>query len=132
LGYDLHITRRANWSDEEGPEITAEEWLAVVHDDPELTLAGYTGEHFALWRGKSKYPEPWLDWEDGNVVTKNPDDPLIDKMVEIAKRLDAKVQGDDGEVYTGGGANHFRAAARGAAPSPPAQHRSWFRRFFGG
>ena len=33
--------------------------------------------------------------------------PIIDKMVEIAKLLRAKVQGDDGEVYTGGGAENY-------------------------
>jgi hypothetical protein len=96
-----------------------------------LELAGYNGDHFALWNGKSKYPDPWLDWFEGNVFSKNPDDPLIDKMVEIAKKLDAKVQGDDGEVYTGGGAKNFLPSPERDAASSPTR-KSWLRWLFGG
>jgi hypothetical protein len=98
VGYDLHITRRKNWS-EAGNDITAEEWLAYVAKDPELSLFPENGPHFALWSGKSKHADPWLDWFNGNVYTKNPDEALIDKMLAIARSLNAQVQGDDGEIY---------------------------------
>jgi hypothetical protein len=103
MGYDLHITRKKYWCDEEGPVISPEEWLAVVRDDPELTLSAENGPYFANWSGPSRYPDPWLDYFEGDVFAKNPDDPLIEKMVQIADRLGAKVQGDDGEVYPGAG-----------------------------
>ncbi len=108
MGYDLHITRAKNWFENEGCEISVEEWLALIRSDAELKLAGYNGEYFALWSGKSKYEDPWLDWCDGNIYTKNPDGPIIGKMLEIAKRLKAKVQGDDGEVYFGPDQNQYR------------------------
>lgn len=101
MGYDLHITRADFWPDNKGREISAEEWLEVVRSDPELKLAGVNGPYFALWTGESEYAEPWLDWHRGNIYSKNPDDAIIGKMLEIAKRLNAKVQGDDGEVYFG-------------------------------
>jgi hypothetical protein len=107
MGYNLHITRGKNWYQNHGHEIMPEEWLAVVHDDPELEIAGENGPYFTIWKGKSKYAEPWFDWLKGNVETKNPDEPMIDKMVAIAQRLGAKVQGDDGEVYAGGGAKPY-------------------------
>lgn len=110
MGYDLHITRAKYHFDNAGHWITAEEWLRYVEQDPDLKLAGYNGDYFALWSGKSEYPDPWLDWFEGNIYTKSPDDPLIDKMVEIAKKLNAKVQGDDGEVYLGGGAKNILPA----------------------
>ena len=47
----------------------------------------------------SKYPDPWLDWFEGDIYTKNPDEPILAKMLGIASSLGAKVQGDDGEVY---------------------------------
>jgi hypothetical protein len=102
MGYDLHITRAEFWSQNEGKEITADEWLKLVKKDPELKLAGYNGPYFALWNGPSQYPDPWLDWFSGNIFTKNPDDPIIEKMARIANQLGAKVQGDDGEAYVGG------------------------------
>ena len=41
----------------------------------------------------------WFDYREGNIVVKNPDDEIVNKMLDIAERLDAKVQGDDGEIY---------------------------------
>jgi len=109
--YDLHITRaKWHWDSEKQP-ITVAEWLGIVEGDPELRLAGYNGPYFAIWNGSSECPEPWLDWLRGEIYSKSPDDALIDKMVQIARGLGAKVQGDDGEVYIGGG--------RSAYPPPP-------------
>jgi hypothetical protein len=30
MGYDIHITRAEHWAENEGREISAEEWLAYV------------------------------------------------------------------------------------------------------
>ena len=58
-----------------------------------------------MWNAREgKDSGAWLDWKDGEIFAKNPEDALIEKMVEIAKVLGAKVQGDDDEVYKGGGA----------------------------
>ena len=102
MGYDLHITRARSWSDNSRHKISVEEWLACVAKDSELRLSPQTGPYFALWSGKSTHPDPWLDWSDGNIYTKNPDEALIEKMVSIARELRAEVQGDDGEIYCGG------------------------------
>ena len=47
----------------------------------------------------SKYPSAWLDCVRGNIYTKNPDEPILAKMLQIAVALGARVQGDDGEFY---------------------------------
>jgi hypothetical protein len=98
MGYDLHITRRAHWSDT-GNDITADEWLALVETDPELQLNKSNGPYFVVWRRPSSKTRYWLMWADGQIYTKNPDDPLIGKMLMISRKLGAKVQGDDGEIY---------------------------------
>jgi hypothetical protein len=102
MGYDLHITRKANWSDEDGPLIGEDEWLRFIESDPELSLDPETqcsfGEEdvlFAAWKGETGA----LGWFNGEITTKNPDRALILKMVKIAEVLGAKVQGDDGEEY---------------------------------
>ena len=38
--YDVHVTRREDWSDMEGPDISEAEWRSVVEADPELRLVG--------------------------------------------------------------------------------------------
>ncbi len=101
MGYDLHITRADSWAENEGQQISAEEWHALVELDPELRFDPDSGPHFAVWNGGADDREEWLDWCDGNVTTKNPDKALLAKMLQIAHRLNARVQGDDGELYTG-------------------------------
>lgn len=99
MGYDFHITRAEFHADNAGREITAEEWLRYVESDPELRLIPANGKYFARWNGKSKYLDPWFDWFEGNIDTKNPDKAIVGKMLLIARQLGARVQGDDGEFY---------------------------------
>ncbi len=99
MGYDVHITRASEWSQNEGQEITREEWLAQVQSDPELALDLQNGPCFAVWSRPSQNPDAWIDWFNGDLFTKNPDRALVGKMLQIATRLGAKVQGDDGEEY---------------------------------
>ena len=78
MGYEAHITRRKNWSDDIGPEIPEQEWLAHLRVDPGLGDAV---------------------WSRGNVDAKNPDAAFLQRMVAAAEALGATVQGDDGETY---------------------------------
>jgi len=91
MGYDLHITRRAHWADN-GDEISAEEWLTLVATDPELKLEVANGPYFACWSRPSLDGHHWLTWSNGEISTKNPADVLVDKMVEISRKLGATLQ----------------------------------------
>ena len=93
MGYDLHITRREYWFNK-GADISADEWLNYVEIDPELSIDERNGKYFAVWK-----EDRWLDWRRGEIFTKNPRRALVEKMIQIANRLNAKVQGDEGEVY---------------------------------
>ena len=102
MGYDLHITRKENWCDELGPEISAAEWRHVIDNDPELELDTETrcvmtdGEYvFAAWNGEPGV----LGYYSGEITSKHPNDALVCKMVAISDLLGANVQGDDGERY---------------------------------
>lgn len=98
MGYDVHITRRMNWADE-GDDITVKEWLDIVVVDPELSLYSQNGPYFAIWKSEQSETEYWMNWSNGNINSKNPDEPLVNKMILIARFLGASVQGDDGEIY---------------------------------
>ena len=121
MGYDRHITRKASWSDEDGPTISPDEWLRVLDIDPELSRATDAGDDplAGAWNGQTLF---WF--RDGEVCCKNPDEPIIRKMVEIARRLGATVQGDDGESYPD--------ALLSARSEPTTSEPSFWRRLFGG
>lgn len=114
MGYDLHITRRTHWceKDDNVEDITLSEWLSYIDADPELessedywvTVHGYkpgTGPKpgFCDWIAHPLNESPWLSYSDGCISTKNPDDPTVRKMLAIAATLNAKVLGDDEEMY---------------------------------
>jgi hypothetical protein len=101
MGYDLHITRAGHWADSEQEPISAEEWLAFVERDPELIIdPQYNGPYFALWLKHWVGGDyAWFNWFQGAISTKYPDRKTLGKILEIAKDFDAKVQGDEGEVY---------------------------------
>lgn len=110
MGYDLHITRRDDWW-EDGENIPEGDWTALVESDPTLTMTGsvstttpdgstisYDSPLLAEWaHDGASIP---FDFRSGRVVVKNPDGPILAKMIEIADSLDAKVVGDEGEVYS--------------------------------
>lgn len=99
MGYDLHITRKESWADPDGPVLTLDEWLHYVASDKEISRDADNSEHdFLFTRGAFTAPLWWRP-DLGEIYTKNPDDLLIEKMVEIAKRLKARVLGDDDEEY---------------------------------
>jgi hypothetical protein len=100
MAYHLHITRAADWTHSTELPITAAEWLKLVRLDSELTHDPTFGPYFVRWSG-SPGKERWLEWSDGCINTKYPDGALLAKLVAIAERLGAKVQGDGGEVYSG-------------------------------
>jgi hypothetical protein len=98
MGYVIHLTRKESWSDEEGQEISLQQWIEYVATDPEIApdpenpdpenfLVTLEGKDWPLW------------WDRGEVNTKSPDNWVITKLVQVAKALDARVLGDDDEIY---------------------------------
>jgi len=98
-GYDAHITRKANWSDDMGPRISFTEWQRYVRSDPQVKrdplntkndfIVNLPGESFPMW----------FNPDVGEVYTKDPSPKALMKLIEIATKLSARVQGDDGEFY---------------------------------
>jgi hypothetical protein len=99
MGYNLHITRGDVSSEKVSPEITVEEWLEYIRGDSELQLVEGSVSYKVKWTGPGSEPYMWLAWSHGNIYTKGPDKPLLEKMLVIAKHFGARVQGDDGEYY---------------------------------
>jgi len=116
MGYDVHITRKGNWFDQSRPKISIDEWKALVLSDPDMRLDGYASavvgdgsvlrvdsEGLAVWTAYAGTGVggnmAWFDLRQGNVAVKNPDGAILGKMWHLARKLDAKVQGDECKVY---------------------------------
>src|SRR4051794_30235597 len=101
MGYELHITRAACWTESESAPIALAEWLALVARDPEMRLDNFAeaeveggvlrveGEGLAVWRAYSRHGAggnmAWFDFRRGCVTVKNPDREIIGKMKQIAE-----------------------------------------------
>ena len=114
MGYDVRVTFRNRQAGERGPQITTDLWRQIVDDDPDLEMVGYAEAHLPD-DGVLRLEDPniaqmishpqlqehgaWITWDGGEIVVKNPDSILLTKLCEIALRLHARVEGDDGEIY---------------------------------
>ena len=117
MGYNLYITKKENWFEEDDSNnISPTEWKDYLKADSEMRLDNFAeatatngeyirieSEGMSVW---TKYSRAGLDgnhawfWPDnGNIVVKNPDIEIRNKMIDVARQLKAKVQGDDGELY---------------------------------
>jgi hypothetical protein len=117
MGYNLHITRKENWSDDDdSAEISLREWKRYVQTDDEMEIEStatsmtendevveFESGGLAFWRNYSRHGidgnKAWFVFHNGEIVVKNPDVAIRNKMIAVAASLGAKVQGDDGEEY---------------------------------
>jgi hypothetical protein len=107
MGYDLHIRRPR------GREISLEEWEAYVErsDDliPQPSIEAtnpVTGEVLSMetpgmagWTGHPEGLAVGFDFRGSEITKKQPDEPTLARMQEIAAAFDARIQGDEGEFY---------------------------------
>lgn len=104
MGYDLHITRKASWSDDEDKNvISLKEWKEYVSKNSNIYEDPENDEYSFLHVDKNEDWPLWYWKECGNIHTKNPEKETVIAMVKIAKDLNARVVGDDDEEYDDSG-----------------------------
>lgn len=115
MGYELYITRASSWLDAKQSPISEAEWEAVVAADPELEISldewcdlEIDGKveriHPIVWEHDGDRTPLWFC--QGAVDTKNPGRAAIQKMVELAGKLKARVLGEEDEEYGPDGTSH--------------------------
>jgi hypothetical protein len=118
MGYEIHITRQEeSWSENDPARyITQEEWRALADNDSSLRPQPENGPNFF----EMVDGDGWFDWFAGCLETKHPDEKTLAKACEIAARLDAKVQGDEDELYFADG-----KVIEQREPAPVTTRRRW-------
>jgi hypothetical protein len=112
-GYDLHITRKVHWADSDGPQISQAEWQEYVKQDRQVADDPANSEFdFVVSLPGESFPIG-LDPKLGELVTKDPSQRAVVKLIDIARALRARVQGDEGELYPSG-SNEPKQSSRGA------------------
>ncbi len=141
MGYEVYVTRRESWADEDGPYITLSDWLGYLSIDPSLqrdvqfgsgrtkSNGGYEESTHVIWtewpgQGDGKEARFYLD--DGNVVASDTDVAIRQKLFVMAHVLEAKVQGAKGELYNSVGEPEGRGRKR-RSKTPPGAEKSWWR-----
>ena len=126
MAYDLHITRRNDWADTDGDEITREEWVSYLAIDKTLELdRDMAAARDPAVASGAKEPDlaVWLDWPGrvpgeteaviqllrGNLTSSDPDQAMRRKLFLVADALNARLQGDKGEIYNSIGEPEGRA-----------------------
>lgn len=110
MGYNLYITRASSWLDSKDHPISPAEWQSIIDADATLVTneADYYQRTGPDGEVKTLHPVEWTESDDGNclwyddgaIECKNPSSAWISKMVELARRLNARVLGEGDEEYT--------------------------------
>lgn len=116
MSYEIRVFRQSNWEDiDEESNISLEEWINYVRSDKDLALASEYGPFAEKPKGSAEqtpgytylisYPHfsidcrPGLWYKEGAISIENPDDFIITKLISIASSLNARVMGEEGEIY---------------------------------
>jgi hypothetical protein len=98
VSYDAHITRAPDWAISDEVQIPLEEWSAVA------AAAGLIPTRqpglFYAHDARETGDDASFEWADGAITVSAPDQATLGKMIELARLLNAVVQGDDGEEYS--------------------------------
>lgn len=106
MAYDLHVVRSPHWTRAAENPISKADVAALIENDSEL---GWSKADFVDMKGESGSVERFymILWNEvpcfwgykSELLCSAADDAQIQKLVDIARVLDARVIGDDGEVY---------------------------------
>lgn len=110
-GYDAHISRAKDWTESKKTPITLIEWTDFTKTDPEFRLVdagvaknpatGETievkGSGMAVWTDPKNKKEWYFSYHEGEISVRDPEGDVLTKMKSIARKLKAKVIGDEGE-----------------------------------
>jgi len=99
MGYDVFVTRAEHHFDGSQTPIPEGDWRAIIDNDPYLSAPDEAYQNYAVWASPGRKPGSWIDWANGNLFTRSPDDSFLRKLIELAGLLAAVVQGKDGERY---------------------------------
>jgi hypothetical protein len=100
MGYDIHITRSPNWWDKTD-RISHEEWRQVVESDPDLEPYDENDPDEDGYKLRERDFDNYVYYNEscGTINMRPGFRESICKAVEIASKLGAVVQGDEGEFY---------------------------------
>jgi len=100
-GYDVHITRAKEWAESEKAPVSAAEWIQLARGDGEFRVVQPEDPketpQDAIWICPDDQREIYFYYSAGEIVVKNPDALVIAKMRQVARKLKARVVGDEGE-----------------------------------
>ncbi len=106
MGYEVHIVRTDSWLEADTDPIRKEDVDRLIAADPELEWSNTHSVDLADEQGKMiHYPmilwqgNPVFWWCKSEILSSNPQDAQMIKMVKMARALGAKVLGDEMEQY---------------------------------
>jgi hypothetical protein len=121
----VHITRAKDWNRSDEAPISLDEWRAAIVADGDLQR-DKDDDSCAVWTAHPEWSElPTFRWTKGRIVLDRPDEETIAKATDIARRLRARVVGDNGNTYHDSARESTGAlAARGFVADRPKLLRS--------
>jgi hypothetical protein len=102
----VYVTRKPDPLEDEGPDISEQEWVEVIKSDHDLSIADPPDRRprdqksYAVWNA---YPEGYPAWfalSGGSIEVKGLDDALLGKLRYFAAKLNARIVSEMGEEFS--------------------------------
>src|SRR5688500_19048863 len=90
--------RSGCWLESAASPISLADWAAYCACDPSLSPDQDHGADYVLWLRPGGEPARF-HWYESRISCKNPDGETMVKLLSVAQGLDARLVGDDHEVY---------------------------------
>ena len=100
MSISVAISRRSDPFDESGPAIEKDEWQAIANSSTDFQ---FSADAIYLWTGNAAAVPIAFEWWDGQVEVKNPDAVTIARMKQLARKMNATVFSETGEVFNEAG-----------------------------
>jgi len=105
MPWTYYITRRM-FPGEAGRNIALADWISVVDSDPSMSIVASAFDRpvaermsAAVWHNHSGLTPVVLEWLSGTIVVERPDAQTLTKLHDLAARLEAHVEDEEGGWY---------------------------------
>jgi hypothetical protein len=102
----VYVTRKPDPLEDEGPDISEQEWIEVIKSDPDLAIVDPPDRRprdrqtYAVWNSYPGGYPAWFALGAGSIEVKGLDDALLAKLRYFATKLNARIVSEMGEEFS--------------------------------
>src|SRR5262249_22454101 len=102
----VYVTRKPDPFGPNGPEIALQEWVELIENDPDFSIANPPNRipqdprSYAVWAAYPGGYPAWFCLSEGSIEVKGIDEAILTKLRSFAGKLNARIVSEMGEEFS--------------------------------